>query len=240
MLTYAELKRNRRQFLALTGLTPKEFQLLLPAFDRALMRRFPARQTLSGTQRQRKRGGGRKTSLDSPEQKLLFALVYLKTYPLQALLGQVFDLSQSRANRWIHQLLPIVQRALKDVGVRPARDPRQFARHERQTGEPVDLIIDGTERRRQRPKNPEKQALYYSGRKKTHSEKNVVIANRKTKRIGYLSQTYAGKTQDKKVVAQERIAYPRGARLHQDTAFQGYAPRGCEIYQPKKSPSSVN
>ena len=240
MLTYSELKRNRRKFLALTGLTPKEFQLLLPAFDRAYVRRFPATLTLGGTKRQRKRGGGRKTSLDSPDQKLLFALVYLKTYPLQALLGEVFDLSQSRANRWIHQLLPVLQQALKDVGVRPARDPRQFARHERRTGEPLDLIIDGTERRRQRPKNPEKQTLYYSGRKKTHSDKNVVIANRKTKRIGYLSQTYVGKTQDKKVVDRERIAYPRGARLHQDTAFQGYAPRGCEIYQPKKSRVRAN
>jgi len=235
MLTYAKLKHDRRKFLALTGLTPKEFELLLPAFDRAYMRCFPATRTMAGTLRQRKRGGGRKTSLNSPEQKLLFVLVYLKTYPLQALLGEVFDLSQSRANRWIHQLLPVLQRALTDAGVRPVRDPRQFARHERRTGEPLDLIIDGTDRRRQRPKNPEKQTLYYSGRKKTHSDKNVVIVNQKTRRIGYLSQTYVGKTQDKKVVDQERIAYPRGARLHQDTAFQGYAPRGCEIYQPKKN-----
>ena len=240
MLTYSELKRNRRKFLALTGLTPKEFLLLLPAFDHAYARRFSSTHTLGGTRRQRKRGGGRKTSLDSPEQRLLFVLVYLKTYPLQALLGEVFDLSQSRANRWIHQLIPVLRQALKNVGVRPARNPRQFARHERRTAEPLDLIIDGTDRRRQRPKKPETQTLYYSGRKKTHSDKNVVIANRKTKRISYLSQTDAGKTQDKKVVDQERIAYPRGARLHQDTGFQGYAPRGCEIYQPKKSRGRVN
>ena len=235
MLTYAKLKRNRRKFLALTGLTPKEFQLLLPAFERAYARRFPPNRTVRGTMRQRQRGGGRKTSLDGPEQKLLFALVYLKTYPLQELLGEVFELSQSRANRWTHQLLPVLQQALKDVGVRPERAPRQFARRERRTGEPLDLIIDGTERRRSRPKNPEKQALHYSGRKKTHSDKNVVIANRKTKRIGYLSQTYAGKIQDKKIVDRERIVYPRGARLHQDSAFQGYDPHGCETYQPKKS-----
>jgi len=236
MLTYDKLKLNRRKFLALTGLTPKEFELLLPAFQRAYARRYPRNQTV----RQRKPGGGRKPSLDSPEQQLLFALVYLKTYPLQALLGEVFDFSQSRANRWIHQLLPVLQRALKDVGVRPARAPRQFARHERRTGKPLDLIIDGTDRRRQRPKNPEKQALFYSGRKKTHSDKNAVIANRNTKRIGYLSQTYTGETQDKKVVDQEQITYQRGARLYQDTGFQGYAPRGCKIYQPKKNRTSVN
>jgi len=151
MLTYAKLKRNRRKFLALTGLTPKEFKLLLPAFQRAYARRFPPNQTVRGTVRQRKRGGGGNSSLDSSEQKLLFALVYLKPYPLQELLAEVFELSQSRANRWIHQLLPVLQRALKDAGVRPERDPRQFARRERQTGEPLDLIIDGTERRRPRP-----------------------------------------------------------------------------------------
>lgn len=240
MLTYDQLKRHRRRFLALTGLTPKEFDLLLPAFQRAYARRFRSDQTRAGTGRRRQRGGGRKGSLDSPEQKLLFALVYLKTYPLQEVLGALFDLSQSRANRWIHELLPVLQQALKDLGVSPERNPRHFARHERQTGEPPDLIIDGTERRRQRPKNPEKQALHYSGRKKTHSDKNVVIANRKTKRIGYLSQTYPGKTQDKKIADQERIAYPRAARLHKDTAFQAYEPRVRRTYQPKKNRPRVN
>lgn len=240
MLTYTELRRNRRKFLALTGLTPKEFKLLLPAFARTYTRRFPPHQTCMGQPRRRKVGGGRKSPLDSAEQKLLFALVYLKTYPLQVLLGEVFDLSQSRANRWVHQLLPLLQQTLKDVGVRPERDPRQFARRERHRDEPLELTIDGTERRRQRPKNPEKQALHYSGRKKMHSDKNVVIANTKTKRIGYLSQTYVGKTADKKIADDERIGYPRQARLHKDTGFQGYEPRVRQTCQPKKNRARVN
>jgi len=236
VLTYAELKHNRRKFLALTGLTPKEFKVLLPALERAYQRRYPAKKTIAGTMRQRQAGGGRKSSLDSTEQKLLFALVYLKAYPLQTLLGELFDLSQSRANRWIHQLLPMLQQALKDLGVRPERNPRQFARHERKQGEPLDLIIDGTDRRRQRPKNKAKQDEHYSGHKKTHTDKNLIIANRKTKRIGFLSRTYAGTVQDKKMADTERIVYPRGARVGKDTGFQGYEPRGVETYQPKKSP----
>ncbi len=235
MLTYTARKRNRRKFLALTGLTPKEFQVLLPAFERAYRRRYPARKTLVGTARQRRAGGGRKSVLDLPEQKLLFALVYLKAYPLQILLGEVFELSQSSANTWIHRLLPVLQQALKDLGVRPERNPRQFARHERKQGEPLDLIIDGTDRRRQRPKNKAKQKDHYSGRKKTHTDKNLVVANRQTRRIGFLSPTYAGKVQDKKMADTERIAYPRGARLGKDTAFQAYEPRGVETYQPKKN-----
>ncbi len=235
MLIYAKLKRNRRKFLALTGVTPKEFQLLLPAFEHAYQRRYPVKKTRTGNARQRRAGGGRKSLLDTSEQKLLFALVYLKAYPLQTLLGEVFDLSQSRANRWIHELLPVLQQALKALGVRPERNPRQFARHERKQGEPLDLIIDGTDRRRQRPKNKAKQDAHYSGHKKTHTDKNLVIANRKTKRIGFLSQTYAGRMQDKKMAETEQIAYPRGARVGKDTGFQGYEPRGVETYQPKKS-----
>ncbi|MGB8646701.1 MAG: transposase family protein [Anaerolineae bacterium] len=207
----------------------------MPAFEQAYQRRYPRTKTRTGKARRRQAGGGRKSSVHSAEQKLLFALVYLKAYPLQTLLGEVFEMSQSRANRWIHQLLPVLQQALKDLGVRPERNPRQFARHERNQGEPLDLIIDGTDRRRQRPKNKAKQADHYSGRKKTHTDKNLIIANRKTKRIGFLSQTYAGKVQDKKMADIERIAYPRGVRLGKDTGFQAYEPRGVETYQPKKS-----
>ncbi len=154
---------------------------------------------------------------------------------MQILLGEVFELSQSSANTWIHRLLPVLQQALKDLGVQPERNPHQFARHERKQGEPLDLIIDGTDRRRQRPKNKAKQKDHYSGRKKTHLDKNLVIANRQTRRIGFLSPTYAGKVQDKKMADTEGIVYPRGARLGKDTGFQAYEPRGVETYQPKKS-----
>jgi len=240
MLDYGSLKHNERKFIALTGLTPQEFRRLLPSFARAYERRFPADRTQAGQPRQRQRGGGRKAVLHDIEDKLLFVLVYQKTYPLQELLGSAFGLSQSRVNRWIHRLLPILVRALDDLGVLPERDPRRFSRHERRRAEPLDLIIDGTERRRQRPKNPEKQALHYSGKKKAHSDKNVVIVNAQTKRVGYLSGTYAGKTHDKRVAESEAICYPRQSRLYKDSGFQGYEPRVCETCQPKKSRAREN
>lgn len=240
MLTYTKIKLNRRKFLAFTGLTPKEFKLVLPAFARAYQRRYPTTKTLAGTRRQRRAGGGRQSTLDTPEQKLLFALVYLKAYPLQVLLGEMFELSQPSANAWIHRLLPVLQQALKNLGVRPERNPRQFARRERQSGEPLDLIVDGTERRRQRPKNRAKRDDYYSVHKKMHSDKNLLISNAKTKRIGFLSQTYTGKVHDKKIADTEHIAYPRHTCLRKDTGFQGYEPRGVTTFQAKKSRVRVN
>ncbi len=240
MLTCDELQHHSRKFLALTGLTLKEFKTLLPAFERAYTRKYPTHKTRVGKKRKRQIGGGRKSTLDHIEQKLLFALVYQKTYTVQTLLGELFDLSQSRTNAWIHRLLPILKEALDDLGVLPERDPHQFAQHEKRQGDSREYIIDGTERRRQRPKNPAKQVLHYSGKKKTHSDKNVVIAHRRTKRVGYLSQTYAGKTHDKKVTDNEPVNYPRGSELHKDTAFQGYEPSGGRTYQPKKSRARLN
>lgn len=235
MIHFTELKRDRRKFLALTGLTLKEFNALLPAFATDYERQYPQNRTKTGRKRRRQRGGGRRGALVTIEQKLLFILVYQKTYPLQVVMGELFGMSQSGANQWIHLLLPVVRNALNAIGVMPERDGHQFARTERHTNEPREYIIDGTERRRQRPKNPEKQALFYSGKKKAHTNKNLLIVNTRSKRVGYLSPTGAGKTHDKKMADREQIAYPKRAVLHKDTAFQAYEPEGVQTHQPKKN-----
>jgi len=239
VLEYKQIKKHRRKFLALTGLTPKEFQLLLPAFCEVYESVHSGDTTQSGRVRQRHVGGGRKARLWSPEQKLLFILVSQKAYPLQTLLGEVFELSQARVNYWVPHLLPLLQQTLVALELMPEREPHQFAQHERAKKEPPELIIDGTERRRQRPKSPKKQALHYSGKHRTPSDKNVVVVNAKTKRVGYLSQTYVGKTHDKKIADHEAIAYPRDTLLYKDTGFQGYAPPGVQTRQPKKSPAKA-
>src|SRR5438105_7860441 len=168
MITYQALLADRRQFLALTGLTLSEFQRLLSAFPPAYQQLYPAHQTAEGQPRQRSVGGGCKGRLEQPEDKLLFLLVYLKTYPLQAVMAELFDLSQPRVNCWIHRLLPVPRLALDDLGVLPERDATHFAQAQGASGKTRRLIIDATERRRQSPKNPEIQAIYYRGRKKKH------------------------------------------------------------------------
>ena len=240
MLEYTKLKQNRRKLLALTGLTLKEFKALRPFFVEAYRRTCEGDTTLAGEKRQRLVGGGRRGALNTVEQKLLSILVYQKTYPLQVVIGELFGISQSSANEWIHRLLPVLRDALTALGVMPERDGSQFARSERKQKPPPDYIIDGTERRRQQPKKPAKQADHYSGKKKMHNDKNIVVVHTQSKRIGYLSPTYAGKTHDKKVADCEQIAYPRQAMLHQDTGFQGYEPKVQECRQPKKSRAAKN
>lgn len=231
MMTYETLSRQPRPFLAMTGLTPAEFQDLLPAFAAAFERTYPITdRTAAGQPRQRWPGGGRRRTLASSADQLLFVLVYLKTYPLQVVLGQLFGLSTSQANYRLHRLLPVLRAALDDLGVLPERDGRRLAQV---PASPV-VIIDGTERRRQRPRQAEKQALHYSGTKKTHTDKNVVVASAADDRVLFLSGTYPGKTNDKRIADDERLRYPPGTTLDKDTGFQGYEPPVQQTCQAKK------
>src|SRR5437764_6680664 len=168
MVNYKELRGDRQRCLALTSLSPSEFDLLLSAFERCCQRLYPADRTAAGRPRQRFPGGGRTGALPEPGQKLLFLLVYLKTYPLQVIMAELFGLSQPRVNYWLHRLLPLLRDALDELGFLPERDPRAFAEAAVPDGQRIPRIIDGTERRRQRPKNREKQAAHYNGRQKTH------------------------------------------------------------------------
>lgn len=191
-------------------------------------------RTAAGQPRQRWPGGGRHRTLSSSADQLLFVLVYLKTYPLQVVLGQLFGLSTSQANYWLHHLLPVLRSALDDLGVLPERSGERLAtRPVPPSGSRV-VIIDGTERRRQRPKKAEKQALHYSGKKETHTDKNVLVASAADEQVLFLSGTYPGKTHDKRIADQERLAYPPGTTLHKDTGFQGYEPPVQQTCQAKK------
>ena len=72
------------------------------------------------------------------------------------------------------------------------------------------------------------------GRRKAHTDKNVVIVDLRRKCIGFLSRTYVGKTHDKKIADSEGISYPPKAELYKDTGFQGYEPAVTRTCQAKK------
>jgi len=140
----------------------------LRAFAESYEEHYPAHQTVSGQVRRRRKGGGNKSKLARLEDKLLFILVYEKTYPLQTMLGLQFGLTQGRVNEWIHRLTPILQQAFAKIAVTPERDGQAVAKSELVVEGGADLVIDGTERRRQRPQDEDAQAEHYSGKKSPH------------------------------------------------------------------------
>jgi Helix-turn-helix of DDE superfamily endonuclease/DDE superfamily endonuclease len=235
MLTYSTLQDRPREFLAATGLTHDEFARVLPAFAAAYVVRYPPDKTWQGQVRQRQGGGGAKGVLPQMEDKLLFILVYQKTNPLQTMHGLPFALSQPQTHYWIHHLLPVLPRALAALGVAPERDASRVATSPLALEGAPDGVIDGTERRRQRPTDAAQQKDPYSGKKKTHTDKNLLLVNEHTTKVVYLGPTVVGKTHDKKAADGAQICYPTNATLGKDTGFQGYEPEGGLTRQPKKN-----
>ena len=99
----------------------------------------------------------------------------------------------------------------------------------------ANLLIDGTERRRQRPQEHARQKAHYSGKKKAHTDKNLLVVNENSGKVAYLSQSVAGHQHDKKMADAADILYPAGATLGKDSGFQGYEPPGVFTFQPKKT-----
>jgi hypothetical protein len=118
----------------------------------------------------------------------------------------------------------------------PERDAHRVATNPLAREGAPDAVIDGTERRRQRPLNAVQHKAHDSGKKKTHTDKNLVLINAHTTKVVYLSPTVAGKTHDKKAADGAQIGYPTNATLGKDTGFQGYEPAGVLTQQPQKKP----
>ncbi len=231
---YEDVRENERVLISLTGLTRSEFDRLLPVFGRAWDEK-EANDIESGADRQRARGGGRKAVLAAIENKLLFILFYFRTYPLQTVIGVMFGMGQSQANGWIHRLSGVARTALDELGMLPERDPERLA--EVLAGDGAEeVVIDGAERRIQRPKDDERQKKYYSGKKKTHTVKNNVIVGATDRKVKYLSGTCEGKKSDKKLCDEENPTFPEEVILYMDKGFQGYEPEGVDTRQPKKKP----
>ncbi len=235
MLKYVELKGKPKEFLAATGLTDEEFQTLLPTFEKCYQLSFNPKPKATKKKKQRAGGGGRKAKLPTISDKLLFVLIYQKTAQLQTMHGLQFGLSQPQTNYWIHRLLPVLQMSLSEMGMKPERNGQKVSEIIEAPEGGANLSLDGVERELQRPVSAEKQTEKYSGKKKTHTDKNLLLVNENTKKVVYLSQTTEGKKHDKKLADESRISYPENASLTQDTGFQGYQPKGVVVQQPKKS-----
>ena len=231
MSSYNELSKNPRKFLAMTGYTVEEFQALLPHF-RVQFEEYVKTQTLDGKPRtQRQYSTYKNSPLPTIEDKLLFTLIYLKQGTTQEMHATLFGMHQPDANVWIHLLHPILNQALAALGELPVREAEAFNPEEQE----LYFLHDGTERPIPRPKDKDAQKKYYSGKKKRHTIKNIVVTNPLC-RILFLTRTCEGKKHDKKAADEAGYDFPDGSTLFQDAGFQGFTVAGITVVQPKKKP----
>jgi hypothetical protein len=118
---FADVQARPAEFLNLTSLTLEEFEVLVAPFEAAFQDHMAAWR-LDGKPRTARRFTVYRTCpLATPEDRLFFLLTYLKTYAVQVVQGRLFGMSQSKANQWIHVLLPALLATLRGLGDAPAR-----------------------------------------------------------------------------------------------------------------------
>lgn len=120
-IRFTDVQSRPMEFLDLTSLTLDEFEQLVPPFETAFQAHM-TRWCFDGKPRTTRQFAVYKNCpLPTPQDRLFFLLTYLKTYSLQVVQGRLFGMGQSKANQWIHVLLPALQAALCTLGDTPAR-----------------------------------------------------------------------------------------------------------------------
>ena len=120
-LRFADCQTRPTEGLDLTRLTLAEFQHVVPPFEAAFQAHL-ADWRLDGPPRTARRYTTyQNCPLPTPEDRLLFILVYLKTYALQVVHGRLFGMGQRKAHQWIHVLLVVRQATRRTRGDAPTR-----------------------------------------------------------------------------------------------------------------------
>ncbi len=121
-MRYQDVAHKKQSLLALTSLTPDEFDALVPAFEACFLEAM-RQTTIDGLPPSNRRYVAYKNSpLPTIEDKLLFILVHMKQNLTQEVQGRLFGMTQSVANKWLQLLRPVLQAALRQLEALPARD----------------------------------------------------------------------------------------------------------------------
>ena len=241
MININRTLKDDRLMRAAVGLSITSFENLCDEFVKSYwdIKEKQYQKGIKNKTRKRKPGGGRKGSLTNIELKLLFILLYFKCYPTMDLMGLIFDLDRSNVKHNIDNFTPVLEKALGKTLSLPKRKIRTLEEFFELIPEAKDLFIDGTERPIQRPKNSKKQKDNYSGKKKAHTRKNLVISSEKN-RIAYLGKTTNGKEHDYAMFKDEFDPknIPKEITLWMDKGFIGVQKDYPEtdVMMPKRKP----
>src|SRR5256714_6457912 len=124
---FADVQSRPVEFLDFTSVTLEEFQQRVRPFEAAFQAHMAAWRLDGKPRTARQFRVYKNCPLPTPEDRLFFILTYLKTYSLQVVQGRLFGMGQSKANQWIHVLLPVLLAALRTLGDAPARSVAALA-----------------------------------------------------------------------------------------------------------------
>jgi hypothetical protein len=166
ILRSVEIK-DERFFKSFTGLDSERYETLRPVFEEVVTSHESARKRPSDN-RKRKPGAGRPPKLPGTDDKLVFVLHYLKSYPTMDNMGSTFGMSRGSACGLVHMYAGLLKQSLEQQGVMPKRHfscPEELLAALKELGGVGQLLIDATERPYRRLRDKEQRDALYSGKK---------------------------------------------------------------------------
>ena len=212
-----KLKKDKRLIHALIGMSYQEFENLVPVFEKVLYEYY-----LSKPNRKRKPGGGKKGHLKTTEDKLFFILFYIKNYPTFDFLSYLFGKGRGRSCEAVHLYMDILEKALGKKITLPKRQLKSKEEFVSLFPGIKDVFTDAFERRVQRPKDKKKNKKLYSGKKKTHTRKSLIVTD-ENKRVLLISPTKQGRRHDKRIADKVNLTgtIPDNVCIWADSGFTG-------------------
>ncbi|ALF54862.1 endonuclease DDE [Nostoc piscinale CENA21] len=174
-------------------------------------------------------GGGRKELLSIQEQVCL-CLFYLRQMPTFQVLGMLFGVSKTEANDTFHYWIPILRDVL------PASLLEQVSNNEselllvQEVLTNFRLLVDSLEQQIYRDSDQKEQQKYFSGKKRQHTLKSLMIGIPEGKDIVELEVGVPGPTADINLFRKSQKKFDKSQPFSGDKAFQG----GENITTPHK------
>lgn len=251
MSLYTKLSHKPKLFLSVTGMNFHQFQTLLPQFEQVYDKQERKRKrkvVRTGKRRLRRMGGGGQFANSIPD-RLLMLLLYYRLYLTQEFMTLLFCAEEkSVICRGIQQMRLVFEAVLPVPRVAKERifslaDKEQQRRKKRigtleefrQAYPELSFIIDGVEQPKRKPKKPEKRKSDYSGKKKRHTLKQIVIGTPSGIIIDQ-SPSVGGRPHDFKVFKDDHAARSVCSQfkdyrvtLYGDSGFDGMSALGLPL-----------
>jgi DDE superfamily endonuclease len=211
MATIFQNVTNEKKLKATTGLNNEEFDALAAVFSK----HYKPKQ---GNPYQPEKA----PVLTDPREALFFFLHHLKAYPTLEVMGVYFNISVFAVSTYLDYMRAPFKAAVRELGCAPAGLFGSQEEFDQKFAGVEDLVVDCTEVPVQRPQDNDTQSFVYSGKKKFHTLKFLIVASL-AKGILFVGLLWNGKAADVTMLRRELGGWDMGGRrVHMDLGFKGF------------------
>ncbi len=220
MLSYNRLSRKPHLFKSFTGLSVKQFDDIYKVIE-SKYEKYEIKRLSYKRNRERDIGAGRRFKL-LVKDRVIMVLVYYRLYITYTLMEFLFGLDQSNVCRDIEKIESLIRECL------PIPQKLYKVTRRLKTKEEVEQYFPGfmaftdcSEQPIPRPKNRLRRRLYYSGKRKKHTVKNLYTINQKELIIYKTKHKQIGKRHDYKIYKKNHPDIPKDIVNMFDLGFLG-------------------